>query len=215
MTGQRRLETETTSATLPHPSPPSQGEGWVLPAPALAASPAGLAVGHRSLARAENGSSATLPWGWSSLLHPGEMRALHPHPLLQPWRGEPRASSFHLPAQGQRTRGWGSALRCPAREQRQLRRPGTSLPSPGDIKQTPRVHSAFVSPAGHPRFDLQPSAAGGKIRCEGFGSGPCCWPRGELLPAAGRAPRSSAQHTKAPLKGAVLPLLSFPRASSS
>lgn len=88
------------------------------------------------------------------------------------------------------------------------RRPGTSLPSPGDIKQTPRGHSPFVSPAGHPRFDLRPSTADGKNSRRGFwiGSLPFSSGRGVAGKAAGtplaavRIPKSPAHPFEAPLK---------------
>lgn len=48
--------------------------------------------------------------------------------------------------QGTAARAWGSALQWSAREQREVGRPGTSLPSPGDIKQTPETIVPLSAP---------------------------------------------------------------------
>lgn len=112
------------------------------------------------------------------VLKPTENPCEHQDPtaLIWPSQGLSRKPGAAHPQLGLRAT-------MPNMETKGGRRPGTSLPSPRDIKQTPRDHSPFVSPAGHPRFDLQPSVADGKIPGESFGSGPCHFLLARELPA--------------------------------
>lgn len=161
-----------------------------LPQPSAASCPPASLPCPRGTRRlgGPGGSRSILFWGRRSPLRSrGDAGTASPAPryprerLLPPpehpgERRDPAAPS----GRRERRRGRGSTAPAgaprhsarPGNKGRAAARPGTSFPSPRDIKQTPKVHSPWVSPAGQPGFDLQPGAADGKVPSEGFGSGP-------------------------------------------